>query len=85
MTSFPVVFTFAVVYMASGENSLVPERSQAYIVKKHGFKVSKIMGLLNKLKKWVMKWSYRSETGEFSEGVFTGSHFNNSLSAEDRN
>ena len=70
--------------MTSSENSSVSERSQADILRKQGFKVSQIMELLNKSKNWVMKWSVRGETGEFSEGVFTGSHFNNSKSEDDR-
>ena len=48
MTSFPVVCTFAVVKMASIENSSVSERSQADILRKQRFKVSQIMELLNK-------------------------------------
>ena len=38
MTSFPVIRTFAVVKMASSENSLVSERSRAYILRKQEFK-----------------------------------------------
>ena len=67
LTSFPVVCTFAVAKMASRENSSVSERSLADIKRKHAFKVSQIMELLN----WAMKWSVHDETGEISEGVFT--------------
>ena len=38
MTSFPVICTFAIVKMASSENS-----SMADIVRTHGFKVSQII------------------------------------------
>ena len=48
VTSFPVVITFVAVKMASSENSLVSERSQAEILRKQRFKVSQIMELLNK-------------------------------------
>ena len=40
--------------------------------------------ILNKSKNLVMKWSLCGKTGEFSEEVFTGSHFNNSISADNR-
>ena len=53
---------FAVVKMASSENSLVSERSQVYILKKQGFKVSQIMEIMIKSKYWVIKWFARCET-----------------------
>ena len=43
---------FAVVKMASSETSLVSERSQVYILKQQGFKVSKIMEIFIKSKYW---------------------------------
>ena len=48
------------------------------------YKVTQIMELMYKSKNWVMKWSVRGETGEFVEGVFTESHFNNSKSEDER-
>ena len=33
-------------------HSLVSERSQAYIVKKNGFKVSQVKGIMNKSQNW---------------------------------
>ena len=71
MALFPVVCTFTVVKMTSSENSQVPERSQAYIFRKQGLKMSQIIEFLNILKNRVMKWSVLGENGEFSEVVFT--------------
>ena len=62
MTSFPVVCIFAVVKMASSENFLVSKRSQAYILRKLGFKVSHIMEIMIRSKNWVIKWSVRGKT-----------------------
>ena len=50
--------------MASSENAFVSERSQAYIFTKQEFKVSQIMAILYKSKKWVIKWDINGETGE---------------------
>ena len=52
------------------------------VFRKQGFTVSQIMEILNISKNWVMKWSVLGETGEFSEAVFTGNHFNISESAD---
>ena len=45
--------------------------------------MSQIMEMLNLSKNWAMKRSVLGKTGEFSEEVFTGNHFNNSKSAGD--
>ena len=42
--------------------------------------MSQIIEMLNIPKNWVMKSSVLGETGDVSEVVFTGSHFNNSKS-----
>ena len=57
--------------------------SEADIFRKQVLKVSQIMEMPNVSINWVMKWSVRGETGEFSEVVFAGSHFNNSKSEGD--
>ena len=58
-------------------------RTIGRLVMKQGFKVSQVIEILNKSKNWVMKWSVLGETGEFSEEVFTESHFNISVSTDD--
>ena len=50
--------------MASSENSLVPERFEAYPFRKQEFKVSQTMEILYKSKNWVIKRSVYGETGE---------------------
>ena len=59
------------------------ERSQTYIFRKQEFKVFQIMEILYISKNWVIELSVLGGTGEFSEVVFTGSHFNISESADD--
>ena len=48
--------------MTSSENFLVSERSQAYILRKQGFKVSHIREIMIKSKNLVIKWSVHGET-----------------------
>ena len=45
--------------------------------------MSQIIGILNISKNLVMKWSVLGETGELSDVIFTGSHFNIRESAKD--
>ena len=59
------------------------ERSQAYTFRGKGFKVSLVMEMLYISNNCVMKWSVLCETGELSEVLFIGSHFNNSKRAGD--
>ena len=57
---------------SAGERKLVTERSQCYILRKQGYKVSEIMKILGKSDKFVMKWSQRGESGDFQRKSGSG-------------
>ena len=70
MTSFPVVCISAVVKTASSKKSIVSERSQAYFLRKQGFKVSQIMEIMIKSKNWVIKWFICGGTGSLETNAY---------------
>ena len=60
------------------------ERSQAYILTKQESKVSQVIKILYKSKKWVMKWYIYGEAGDFSHRKGSGRPINPCFLVKDR-